>query len=164
MARLGVPAAPLLPGRAGEPLWPPGLTGSITHCAGYRACAVARATEVAAVGIDAEPNRALPAGLAEAVATGAERAWVREHAVAVPTVCWDRLLFSAKEAAGKLWYPLAGRWPGFHDAVIQLATTGTFTARLPATGPGAGDLGPARLTGRWLSRDGLLITAIAWTP
>jgi 4'-phosphopantetheinyl transferase EntD len=163
LARLGVPAAPLLPGRAGEPLWPAGLTGSITHCAGYRACAVAWATEVAAIGIDAEPNRALPAGLIEAVAAGAERVWIREQAAAVPTVCWDRLLFSAKEAAAKLWYPLAGWWPGFRDVAIRLATAGTFTARLPA-GPGAGGPRPARLTGRWLSSDGLLITAIARTP
>src|SRR5262249_9679357 len=118
-AGLGVPAAPILPGPAGEPRWPEGVTGSITHCAGYRACAVARTTDVAAIGIDAEPDAALPAGLIEKVATGPERAWIRRHADAVtgagPTVagptgpgltgagptavCWDRLLFSAKEAA-----------------------------------------------------------------
>jgi 4'-phosphopantetheinyl transferase EntD len=31
-------------------------------------------------------------------------------ATAAVAVCWDRLLFSAKEAAGKLRYPLTGRW------------------------------------------------------
>ena len=34
LARLGLPTAPVLAGRAGEPRWPAGVTGSITHCAG----------------------------------------------------------------------------------------------------------------------------------
>src|SRR6516225_8640665 len=63
LARLGLPAAPVLAGRAGEPRWPAGVTGSITHCAGYRACAVARTADVTALGIDAEPDARLPAGL-----------------------------------------------------------------------------------------------------
>ncbi|HEY1319248.1 MAG TPA: 4'-phosphopantetheinyl transferase [Streptosporangiaceae bacterium] len=194
LARLGVPAAPILPGPAGQPRWPAGVTGSITHCAGYRACAVARTTDVAAIGIDAEPDAALPAGLIDMVATGPERAWIRRHAAArrgaavagaglpgaggpgagqrdaggrgagPPAVCWDRLLFSAKEAACKLWYPLTGQWPGLRAAVIGLATTGTFTVCLPGPGPGAGDRPATRLTGRWLASGGLIVTAIAWTP
>jgi 4'-phosphopantetheinyl transferase EntD len=32
---------------------------------------------------------------------------------AFPVTHWGRLLFSAKEAIYKAWYPLAGRWPGF---------------------------------------------------
>jgi 4'-phosphopantetheinyl transferase EntD len=149
---------------------------------------------VAAIGIDAEPDAALPAGLIDMVATGPERAWIRRHAAArrgaavagaglpgaggpgagqrdaggrgagPPAVCWDRLLFSAKEAACKLWYPLTGQWPGLRAAVIGLATTGTFTVCLPGPGPGAGDRPATRLTGRWLASGGLIVTAIAWTP
>ena len=169
LARLGVPAAPILPGPAGEPRWPEGVTGSITHCAGYRACAVARTTDVAAIGIDAEPDAALPAGLIEKVAIGPELMWLGRHAGALPgagppAVCWDRLLFSAKEAACKLWYPLTGQWPGLRGAVIGLAATGTFTVCLPGPGPGTGDRQVARLTGRWLARDGLIVTAIVCAP
>ena len=76
LAALGLPAAPVLAGRAGEPRWPAGVTGSITHCAGYRACAAARIADVAAIGIDAEPDAGLPAGLIELVAGQAERAWI----------------------------------------------------------------------------------------
>jgi 4'-phosphopantetheinyl transferase EntD len=137
---------------------------------------VARTTDVTAIGIDAEPDAALPAGLIEKVATGSERAWIRRHAAArpaistgvpgggMPAVCWDRLLFSAKEAACKLWYPLTGQWPGLRAAVIGLAITGTFTVCMPGPALGAGDRPAARLTGRWLSRGGLIVTAIAWTP
>jgi len=55
---LGVPAAELPVGRDRGPRWPDGIVGSITHAAGegadYVAAVVARASEVAALGIDAE--------------------------------------------------------------------------------------------------------------
>ncbi|MFG2793357.1 4'-phosphopantetheinyl transferase [Streptomyces sp. NPDC048419] len=35
------PAVPLVPGVQGAPIWPASIAGSITHCAGYRAAAVA---------------------------------------------------------------------------------------------------------------------------
>src|ERR1700761_3617241 len=41
LAALGLPPAPLLPGEGGAPRWPDGVVGSITHCAGYAAAAVA---------------------------------------------------------------------------------------------------------------------------
>ena len=39
LAGLGFPDSPVGSGTKGEPLWPPGVVGSITHCEGYRACA-----------------------------------------------------------------------------------------------------------------------------
>ncbi|MGC4746842.1 4'-phosphopantetheinyl transferase family protein [Micromonospora sp. DT201] len=67
MARLGRPPMPVLPGPRGEPQWPDGLVGSITNCAGYRGAVLAKADVVTTVGIDAEPNEALPDGLLPAV-------------------------------------------------------------------------------------------------
>ncbi len=150
LARLGLPAVPVLAGRAGEPCWPAGITGSITHCAGYRACAVARTTELAGLGIDAEPNAGLPAGLIESVAGHAEQAWIARQAAAAPAVCWDRLLFSAKEAVGKLWYSLTGCWPGPGQLGVFADPAGTFDVQVAGS----------RLTGRWLARGGLVLTAI----
>ena len=40
----------------------------MTHCAGYRAAAVARASDVVTIGIDAEPHAVLPEGVLEVVA------------------------------------------------------------------------------------------------
>lgn len=137
------------------------MTGSITHCQGYRACAVAWATDVTAIGIDAEPDEELPGGLIEAVATGPERAWIRRQTAAMPAVRWERLVFSAKEATAKLWYPLTGQWPGFGELAVFAAPAGTFTVRLPGTGPAPADR-PVTMTGRWLARDGLILTAITW--
>src|SRR4051812_9450636 len=62
LSRLGTPVVALPSGPHGEPLWPAGTVGSITHCRGYRACAVARSEAVTALGIDAEPNEPLPPG------------------------------------------------------------------------------------------------------
>jgi enterobactin synthetase component D / holo-[acyl-carrier protein] synthase len=155
LAALGLPAAPILAGRAGEPRWPAGVTGSITHCPGYRACAAAWLTDVAGLGIDAEPDAPLPAGLIESVAGPAERAWIARQAASAPAVHWDRLVFSARESVGKLWYPLNGHWPEPGELTVFPEAAGTFEARV--AGPA-----PARLGGRWLARDGLIVTAVAW--
>src|SRR5258706_1345354 len=76
MASLGVPPTPILPGPAGQPQVPAGMTGRHDHCAGYQASAVALTTDVAAIGIDAEPDLRLPAGLIEKVAAPGEPAWI----------------------------------------------------------------------------------------
>jgi 4'-phosphopantetheinyl transferase EntD len=79
----------------------------------------------------------------------------------VPGTCWDRLLFCAKEATYKAWFPLARRWLGFEDAdVIISATDGTFEVRLLVPAPVGGGSLLAGFAGRWLARDGLLLTAV----
>jgi len=60
LAKLGLPSMPIRQGPSREPLWPAGIAGSITHCAGYRAAAVAELAALAGLGIDAEPNAPLP--------------------------------------------------------------------------------------------------------
>jgi 4'-phosphopantetheinyl transferase EntD len=163
LARLDLPAQPIAAGRRGEPLWPAGVVGSITHCQGYRACALARASDFLAVGIDAETNGPLPDGvLAEIACAEEERAWLRVQARLAPEIRWDRLLFSAKESVYKVWFPLTERWLGFEDAVVTVDPAGTFRARLLVRAPTA--VGARQLTtlhGRWLARDGFVLTAIA---
>ncbi|MFC9329471.1 hypothetical protein [Kitasatospora sp. NPDC057015] len=70
MVRLGLPPAPVLRGPSGEPVWPRGLIGSMTHTRGYHAAVVAPSRSILAIGVDAEPNQRLrtedmlPLGLA----------------------------------------------------------------------------------------------------
>jgi 4'-phosphopantetheinyl transferase EntD len=75
LAALGLPATAILRGPRGGPQWPAGVAGSITHCAGYRACAAALLGDVAAIGIDAEPNCPLPDGVLADISVPAERRW-----------------------------------------------------------------------------------------
>ncbi|AXK32416.1 4'-phosphopantetheinyl transferase [Streptomyces armeniacus] len=163
LAGLGVAPAPILPGRRGAPVWPAGVVGSMTHCAGYRAAVVARADEVMAVGVDAEPNLPLPGRQArELVTLPQERVWLTELRACRPGVCWDRLVFSAKESVYKAWYPLTGRPLDFADAEITFDPwAGTFTARLAAAAVVVNGRRVAAFHGRWLVRGGLLLTAIA---
>ena len=151
MAALGLPAAPILSGPRGEPLWPGEVVGSITHCAGYRAAAVAARAAFRCVGVDAEPHEPLPPGVLDAIARPAERAWARRGA-AVPDR--GRLLFTMKEAVFKAWYPLTHRPLGFDEAEITVDEAGVFTARLLVPGP------VGELTGRWVVTDGLVASAI----
>jgi 4'-phosphopantetheinyl transferase EntD len=149
-------------GSGGEPLWPEGIVGSITHCDGYRACAAARAADLLTLGIDAEPNEPLAAGLLADVAFGDEPAAVRDLLGDLPGVRWDRLLFSAKEAAYKAWYPLARRWLGFEDATVTIdPDAGAFSVNLLAAGLKLPNQRLEQMAGRWAVEDGIILTAIA---
>jgi 4'-phosphopantetheinyl transferase EntD len=158
LGKLGVPPGPILTGERGAPQWPPGIVGSITHCDRYRAAAVARADDMTAIGLDAEPNGPLPRGVLDVVSQAAERARLAALSRVEEGVCWDRVLFCAKESVYKAWFPLTGRWLGFEDADVTIERDGTFTARLLTAAPSAS---PASFAGRWLAGGGLVLTAIA---
>jgi 4'-phosphopantetheinyl transferase EntD len=169
LQRLGLPAAAIVNGERGEPLWPNGVVGSITHCEGYRGCALAHASAIVTIGIDAEQNAPLPDGVLGEIARPEELSWLGELSRTVPAVHWDRLLFSAKESVYKAWFPLAKRWLGFEDAVVRIdsrservgTASGRFSARLLVDGSW-GEAGMlTSLSGSWMVRDGLVLTAIA---
>ena len=160
LSALGVGKVPILRGYRGAPQWPAGVTGSITHCPGYCAAAVARTQDLAAIGLDAEPNDILPDGVLEMISQPGERARLRDLSAAAPEISWGRLLFCAKEAVYKAWFPLTGQWLGFADADITInAVDATFSARLLVPAPVGVPLGG--FTGRWLVRDGFILTAVA---
>ncbi|MEV4944185.1 4'-phosphopantetheinyl transferase superfamily protein [Streptomyces sp. NPDC053755] len=161
LGRLGAPRVAIPHDAARAPVWPAGIVGGITHCAGYRAAAVARATDVAALGVDAEPHQALDrTGVLHMVTDAAERAHLAELAALRPDVHWDRALFSAKESVYKAWSPLTGRWLDFLEARVAFQPrTETFTARLLVDGPLVDGVRLGGFEGRFLVRDGLLLTA-----
>jgi 4'-phosphopantetheinyl transferase EntD len=162
LARLGLPPIPIVPGLRGAPQWPEGIVGSITHCAGYRASAIARAEDILTLGLDAEPDDGLPEGVLDAITTADERAALGTFASAARSPSWGRLLFSAKESVYKAWFPLTRRWLDFEDAVITInPADGTFDVRLLVEGPVLDGRRLTGFTGRWLARDGLVLTAIA---
>lgn len=156
LAKLGIAPAPLLAGSAGEPLWPEGVVGSITHCAGYRAAAVAWKDQVPTIGLDAEPHEPLPDGVLDLVALPDERAQVRRGRA----VHGDRVLFCAKEAVYKAWYPHARRFLDFHEAHVDLDPAGTLQARLLVPGPQIDGRELQGLAGRWATGEGIVVAAV----
>lgn len=162
LAALGYQPAALLPGKRGAPQWPAGVVGSMTHCLGYRAAAVARDSDLHTMGIDAEPHHDLPSGVLSSVSLPQERAQLVALSLADRSVCWDRLLFSCKESVFKAWYPLTHRELDFEEASIVIdPTRRTFSARLLTTGPLVHGRRLQRFDGRWIVHDGLVLTAIA---
>jgi 4'-phosphopantetheinyl transferase EntD len=157
LAGLGIGPVPIPRGERGAPVWPDRVVGSMTHCQGYRAAAVAHDTDLRAIGIDAEDHQPLPDGVLSLVASETERAHLAALAGRRPEVHWDRLLFSAKESVYKAWFPLTRRWLGHEDAELVFGVDGVFTARLLETDPAV----PAEgFTGRWAVDGVHVVTAV----
>lgn len=131
----GDSSQPLLIGAHGEPMWPPGIVGSITHCPGYCAAAVAKRRDIAAIGIDVELNCDIPKDEVDLIALGCERRWL--DAMPRANISWSSVLFSAKESVYKAWFPLMRTWLGFEDVAIRVAPEAgrffaQFSDRVPA--------------------------------
>ena len=75
-------------------------------------------------------------------------------------ICWDRVLFSAKESVFKAWFPATGQWLGFPGAEVALDPAGTFAARLLVPGPVVGGSPLTTYHGRWIVERGLILTAV----
>ncbi|MGN7779171.1 4'-phosphopantetheinyl transferase PptT [Mycolicibacterium sp. 22603] len=162
LGEIGVPPVPILKGDKGEPCWPDGVVGSLTHCDGFRGAVVGRQGQVRSVGIDAEPHGVLPKGVLDAISLPVER---HEISALPAELHWDRILFCAKEATYKAWYPLTHRWLGFEDAHITFTVDGTGTAgtfRSTILIDPAAEHGPplSALDGRWSVAGGIALTAI----
>ncbi len=172
LAELGLPPVPILPGERGAPQWPDGVVGSMTHCDGYRAAVLARASQAVGLGVDAEPHGPLPDGVLRLVSLPEERDRLAELAAADPAVHWDRLLFTIKESVYKVWFPITRTWLDFSGASVRfepgrtrhlpaLVSRGRFTADLQVPGPVVNGAELRSLPGEYLICGGLAISAIA---
>ncbi|MFJ7275025.1 4'-phosphopantetheinyl transferase [Kitasatospora sp. NPDC098663] len=161
LTRLGIPYRPLVPGLRGAPSWPDGVVGSLTHCEGFRAAAVALSGDLASVGIDAEPALPLPDDVLDVIALPEEGKRIVDLLAEHPDTPWDRILFSAKESVYKAWFPLTEQFLDFSEADLVLSPDGSFTARLLVPGPNVNGRRIEGFEGRWAVGDGLLATAIA---
>ncbi len=162
MARLGHPVRPVLmtPDRA--PLWPSGLTGSISHSQSCCIATLGRTDQVRALGVDVEEDSDLDSDLVPTICTMAERAWLSAQPRA-QTGLLGKLIFSAKECAYKCQYPLSKTLFGFEMLEITPdLDTGQFEATFLHDVPHF----PAetQLHGRFAIGDGLIVTAMALRP
>jgi 4'-phosphopantetheinyl transferase EntD len=151
-------------GERGAPLWPDGVVGSITHCAGYCAAAVARATgTVGGLGIDAEAAGLLSRRVWELISTPADREALAQAVGGRPGT-YEVVLFSAKESIYKAWYPATGEWLGFQDADVTIdPATGTFQASLHVAMPAPIAQAWQAMQGRFALRGTHVITTV-WLP
>jgi 4'-phosphopantetheinyl transferase EntD len=153
-----LPKLPIMRGSKGEPIWPSGFAGSITHCEGYCAAAVARTQDYSSLGIDAEINKPLPPGVLDLIATPPEKLWLQT--MASDFINWSRLLFSIKESIYKAWYPKVGRWLEFQHANVKINDQSrTFRAELhPSANLNLGE--PLEFEGTFLVTPSLLLSCV----
>lgn len=160
LAILGLSGVSIPVGSRGQPIWPPGFVGSITHCAGYCAAAVGRREQFASIGIDAELHIKLQADVEELVCTQEEQRWIGS----MPRSCgiyWSTVIFSAKESLYKAWYPLTCYWLSFDEAELTISPDrGKFSAQISSLPQ---DLMPDLIffDGRFVVAEDYVFTAVA---
>ena len=159
MAQLGYDKAAILHKADRSPQWPEGLTGSISHTDDICLAALTRQSDHAALGLDIEEDVPLPEEVLSTICTPSELAWL--------SICpedvrgrFATLIFSAKECAYKLQYPLTGQMLEFDAFEITLdPETGQFEATF------AQNVAPFKsrdcLHGRFAFGASLVITALA---
>jgi 4'-phosphopantetheinyl transferase EntD len=158
LLRLGLPPAPILQGTNREPIWPPGIVGSLTHCPDYRAAAVAKRSDWLSIGIDAEIHDALPTDVVDRVLIAQEISWLASSS---KSSHWDRVIFSAKESIYKAWFPLTQLWLDFEDVAITLnPEDGRFNADLRVVPPPLYGNTLDKLMGRFRICNGFVLTAV----
>lgn len=119
-------------GERGQPLWPQGFVGSISHCDGLAIAAVGSSDRFAGIGLDVEQEMAesVSREIGDQVASAGERnLGPREGLPAAP---WLSLLFSGKESLFKALYPSVGAYFDFLDAGVTGldVRSGMFALRL----------------------------------
>jgi 4'-phosphopantetheinyl transferase EntD len=160
LMQLGWQRLPILCGPHREPLWPAGLVGSITHCPGYCAAAIATNELYSSLGIDAELNAPLPAEVLPIVLSAEE-----QQVLVLPSIgiYWDRLLFSIKESVYKLRYPMEYTWLDFEDCHVEvLEDLISFQVRIH-THDAISALWRSELRGRFAFDEGHVVTAMTIT-
>lgn len=115
LAELGVERTPIGRGPGGEPLWPPGFLGAISHAGDLAIALVGPRSAYAGLGVDVEElGRGPSPRAARLICRPSEMEWVDVESGS------ERLamLFSAKEAVFKALYPIERVWLGFSDAEL----------------------------------------------
>ncbi|MGH0031375.1 MAG: 4'-phosphopantetheinyl transferase family protein [Myxococcota bacterium] len=141
------------------PVWPAGVVGSLTHCPGYCAAAVARSGALRSLGIDAEQDAPLSLRAMHRICTPDEIDALAALGGDAPER-WAKLVFSAKEAFYKAWFPLTGVFLGFRDVALRIdPDCAGFEVRLLRDVPDVPD-GPRAARGRYALAPPHVLTAL----
>ena len=117
LLELGHAGGPILMGPNGEPIWPEGLSGSITH---HRENVwVVLSTDDTLVGIDLEATSRLKPALWKKILTPEEIEWIHKMPMGTQNQ-WATFIFSAKEAYFKMQFQKTQARLGFLQGSVEL--------------------------------------------
>ena len=155
LAQLDGPATTIGVGDQRMPLWPDGFVGSITHSAGLCAVQVGSRNSLRTIGIDIERQGAVSDDIYQQIRTPGERPLANPYAAT--------LVFSAKEAFYKAYYPAARTFLDFTDVALDIDwPAGRLTATLVAPAVPAVH-GLRSLPGRFAWIGSFVVTGV-WLP
>lgn len=160
LLKFGMERGPLVATRSGLP-WPDGIVGSMTHCCGYRAAVIGESSVYSGIGIDAEPNLALPVGVFARVFSLGEKTAIHSLSREDPFIAWDRLLFSVKESVYKAQAPLSSAQLGFRD--VEITLNGYEIGVQIHIGQKQPPVDWWKMRGQWTMHRGILFSAV-WVP
>jgi 4'-phosphopantetheinyl transferase EntD len=160
LLQLGAPGLPLHVGAHREPLWPPGIVGSIAHTERLCAVAVSDLPDLVGLGLDLEIDDPLPEETLDLVCRRDECAQLAsescEGLLRAATV-----LFSAKEAFYKCVFPIIRIPLEFRDVRVRLDADGvSFEAEIVGRCVPPAAQGP--FVGRLARTHGHVWTGVAW--
>jgi 4'-phosphopantetheinyl transferase EntD len=152
---LGCPPQPIPVAPDRQAVWPEGYVGSISHTDRLCAAIVGQAAAYAGLGVDLEHDAPLKDELRHMICRPEERT-----GPGLAGVDGAKLLFVAKEAVFKAYYPATRAFLEFHDVAVAFdAAAQSFEARLVADKPAAA--GMRRFSGRFGRVDGHLVAVVA---
>jgi 4'-phosphopantetheinyl transferase EntD len=126
MQALGAPASEILQGEGGQPTWPAGLCGSISHTNAVAVSLVAPLTAFESVGVDVDDGRPLDPEASRFVASKRELGLLMAIGLARSPIEASCLVFSIKEAVFKCQFALTGvRGLRFHQVRLVCAPGGS---------------------------------------
>lgn len=126
--QMGLKPSAILNGIEGEPLWPEGIIGSISHTRGAYCAVSVFKKDYPSIGIDIEERkRKISASAIEYITNRDERKWLKTKNE--NQILNAMLIFSAKESVFKLLYPLLKRRFYFKAVSIKkINLDNSFTA------------------------------------
>lgn len=125
LKKAGVEDFSILKGERGEPIWPSLFVGTITHAGDLAAAAIAPKADYAGIGLDVEElSRQVDMGITSHICLPEELEWIHRGADEVGGIAVDenarlKMLFSAKEAVFKAFYPIEEIYLDFVDASLH---------------------------------------------
>ena len=130
LANAGFPDTDVLSGDEREPLWPPGVQGSISHTDAWCLVAMTTAVRYCGLGVDIEQVQALESGLRDIVLTQQEQRDIAALPALSPlqqtsgntlsVTGWPAVYFSIKESLFKCRFPVERQWIDFHQATVSV--------------------------------------------
>jgi 4'-phosphopantetheinyl transferase EntD len=163
LGKLGISPGPISTQRDRTPNWPRGIVGSISHSAGCCVAVVARSTDAIGLGIDVEDATPLPTEILRMVCGDKD-----DGGLATLGPLAGKLVFCAKEAFYKCYYPVTKEFLDFSDVSVCFSPSRSPNAGLFAaviTSPNRLRLpGGCRVTGHWVVAHGHILVGVTCAP